>query len=84
MTKWLTWNDDNINNRELNIVLRNVSERQNENECDFVNGILKDGLRLRYITVTKAMRISVERSDNKDSDRRARPGVKVASLQSRQ
>ena len=75
-------NEDNVNNRELNIVLRNVPERQNENECDIVNGILKDGLRLREITVTKARRIPVQSHDNKDSDR-TRPGVIVASLQSK-
>ena len=38
---------------------------------------------MRYITVTKAIRISVQSSDNKDSDRRSRPGVIVASLQSK-
>ena len=48
-----------------------------------VNGILKDGLRLRDVTVTKARRISVQNSDALDSDRGNKPGVIIASLQSK-
>ena len=75
--------DENENSRELNIVLRNVPERRNENECDVVNGILKDGLRLRDVTVTKARRISAQNSENNDSGRDSKPGVIIASLRNK-
>ena len=42
--------------RELNIVIRILSESQHENVNTKVNGLLKDGLKLREITVLNVIR----------------------------
>ena len=76
---------DTMNKRELNIILRNVPERKNEAICDTVNAILKDGLRLRDVSVTKAERLYIQNSEkgNKGKDRNTKPGVIVASLRNK-
>ena len=47
--------------RELNIGIRNLPESQNENVNTKVNGLLKDGLKLREITVLNGIRKPVRK-----------------------
>ena len=58
----------------LNIVIRNLPEGRDENVINKVNGLIKDGLKLRDITVTEAAR--------KNSGRMGRPGLIVAKCRS--
>ena len=76
-------NEDKINNRELKIVLRNVPERKNEDVCDIVKCIPKDGLRLRDASVSKAERVPVQNRENKESDRNSKPGIIIAALRNK-
>ena len=64
----------------LRIVLRNVPETRNENVIDTVNGIMRDGLRLRDVSVKKAER---KQSDSQNSGRSKAPVI-VATLKSRE
>ena len=74
---------DSENKRELNIILRNVSERTNEHVCDTVNAILKDDLRLRDVSATRAERLSNQNNGNKETDRSTKPGLIVATLRNK-
>ncbi len=56
---------------DLNFVIRNLPEGSNENIVTKVNGLLKDGLRLRDV--------AVESADRKPSFRQGTPGVVVAT-----
>ena len=64
----------------LRIVLRNVPETRNENVIDTVNGIMRDGLRLRDVSVKKAER---KQSDSQNNGRSKAPVI-VATLKSRE
>ena len=63
---------------DLRVVLRNVPESRDENVADTVNGIIRDGLKLRDIKVVKAERKVTERQ----TGRTTKPPVIVASFQS--
>jgi len=56
-----------------NIIIRNMSESSNENVPNRVNALLRDGMKLRSVTVDTAVR---KRSSNN------KPGVIVASFRS--
>ena len=75
---------DKANNRELNIVLRNVPERQNEVVPDVVNGILKDGLRLTGVSVKTAERIHSQRTDTQGTERNNKPDIIIATLNNKE
>ena len=74
---------DSENKREVNIILRNVPERTNEHVCDTVNAILKDGLRLRDVSATRAERLSNQNNGNKETDRSTKSGLIVATLRNK-
>ena len=61
-------------NRHTNIVIRNMVQRENENVERRVNGLIQDSLRLRDISVAKAVR-KQSRSDSK-------PGLIIATMKS--
>ena len=61
-------------NRHTNIVIRNMVQRENENVERRVNGLMQDSLRLRDISVAKAVR-KQSRSDSK-------PGLIIATMKS--
>ena len=75
---------DKANNREQNIVLRNVPERQYEVVPDFVSGILKDGLRLTDVSVKTAVRIHSQRTDSRGTKRNATPDIIIATLNNKE
>ncbi len=60
--------------RELNIVIRNLPEGQAENIVNKANALLKDGLKLKDIAVSSAVR--------KESFNRRYPGVVIATCRS--
>lgn len=59
----------------LNFIVRNMNERNGENVKNRVNGLIKDGLRIRDVTV-----VSAERKVS----RNRKPGVIVAKCKSEQ
>ena len=63
---------------DLRIVLRNVPGTRDKNVTDTVNGIIRDGLKLRDIEVVKAERKLSDRQQGHDS----RPPVILASFKS--
>ncbi len=74
-------NMDGINDRYMaqpdlsrNIVIRGIPESQNEDVKNRVQGLLKDGVKLKSITVNNAKR--------KKSFKQDTPGVVIATLQS--
>ena len=75
---------DKTNNRELNIVLQNVPERQNEVVPDVVNGILKDGPRLTDVSVKTAERIQSQRTDSRGTVRNNKPDIIIATLNNKE
>ena len=75
---------DKANNRELNVVLQNVPERQNEVVPDVVNGILKDGLRLTDVSVKKTERIHSLRTDTRGTERNNKPDIIIATLNNKE
>ena len=63
---------------DLRIVLRNVPESRDENVIDKVNGVIREGLKLRDVKVVKAERKQTERQTGRNS----KPPVIVASFES--
>jgi hypothetical protein len=61
--------------RSLNIVIRNMAESNCERTAERVNGLLRDGLKLSHVSVSKA--------DRKKSYNDAKPGVIIATLKSK-
>ena len=59
---------------EMNIVIHRIHESDGENVTNKVNGLIKDGLKLRSVTVEKA--------DRKVSRRQGAPGVIVVKCRS--
>ena len=74
---------DIVNSRGLNIVLCDAHERNNEVVCDTVNGILKDGLRLSDVSISKAERLRSQKSDSRGAQRNTKPGLIIASLKTK-
>ena len=60
--------------RAKNIVIRNLPVSENEHVVNKVNGMLRDGLKIRDVTVATAVR--------KGSGRENRPGVVIATCKS--
>ena len=62
--------------QQLNVIVRNLPEKGSANVKNEVNGMLRDGLKLRNVTVESA-----ERKTNSGND--FNYGVKVAKLKKR-
>ena len=62
-------------NRTLNIVVRNLPETRNENTTDKVNTLIKEGLKIQNVSVTKAVRKESKSTEN---------GVIIASCKDRE
>ncbi|CAG2224136.1 unnamed protein product [Mytilus edulis] len=63
----------NIDDQRNNIIIRNLQESDNENITNKVNGLLKDGLRLKDIRIKSV--------DRKKSMRENKPGVIIVKLE---
>ncbi|VDH92828.1 Hypothetical predicted protein [Mytilus galloprovincialis] len=59
--------------RQNNVIIRNLPESKNENLLNKVGGLLKDGLKLKDISVKSA--------DRKTSNNDSRPGVIIVSFE---
>ena len=64
-------------NANVNVIVRNLPERENENTVSEVNSLIKDGLKIRDITVESAVR----KVNSFDS---SKPGVVVAKFRTRE
>lgn len=60
----------------INVVIRNLPERENENVKNEVNGMIKDGLKLRDLDIESAVR--------KISSTETRSGIVIAKLKSKE
>ena len=69
---------DSINNTNMNMIVRNLPERNSENTVAEVNCLIKDGLKIRDITVESATR----KNSNKNGENK--PGIVVAKFKSKE
>ena len=65
-----------INTTNMNMIVRNLPERENENTMAEVKCLIKDGLKIRDITVESAIRKSNNSGESK-------PGIVIAKFKSK-
>ena len=73
---WIVSNGQPNSEVQHTIVIRNLPEGENENTGQKVNGLLRDGMKLRNV--------AVETAERKKSYRRDTPGLVIAKLKSRE